>query len=842
MSQILHHLWKFTTHHAWLIAALALVLAFVVSILVPIPGDRLSPLHVLSLRIVDRNGEPLRDILSSTEGRAFWLKWEEMPEQLVNATIAAEDNRFYHHPGIDPLAVARASWQNLTALRIVSGGSTITQQVVRNLYHIPRSLPSKFLEVWYALRLERTLSKRDILLQYLNRVPYGNGTFGVEAASRLYFDKPAAHLSIAEAAFLAALPNSPGASNPYRSFRKAQARQQYVLKKMFGKRYITEEEYERALVEPISIVSPQRHFRAPHFTEMVLGSLSRRDSLSGRPPGNRAAVVRTTLDYRLQQTVEVLLKGHVAALRHHRVTNGAVVVIDNATCDILALAGSVDFFDSLRNGQVNGALARRQPGSALKPFTYALGLESGLTAAEILPDIPFLGQGDGGTFNPENYDRKFHGPVRLRNALACSYNVPAVRVAERVGVARLLGFLQKIGLNSLDRPASYYGLALTLGDGEVSLLELTRAYSALARGGLWETHRLILDVCDVSGNVHSLWESEAPRQVVSPQVAYVITDVLRDNVARTPAFGENSPVNLPFPCAVKTGTSKDYRDNWTIGYTPRWTVGVWVGNFDGKPMRTVSGITGAGPLFRDIMLYLEQSRGSGFLPSDFAAPVGVAEVEVCAASGQLPNGHCPAVVKEVFVAGTEPRQQCSVHQLRLFDRQTGRPAGPSTPASQRDRRVVEVFPPLFDPYFEGVGRNPRLASGGAWAAGPEGDSPQESQGHEGSFGSREEREVWGGQVAMRIADSQFSIISPEDGAVFKIDPVLRLEYQTVGISVAVAGSFRDVSLAVDGVLLGQLEGSSMFRWGLIPGAHEFQLRGVRDGREVRSRPVRIAVY
>ncbi len=435
------------------------------SIYVPIPTNRLSPLPVISLRIVDRNGVTLREVLSDQEGRAYWLRWSEIPGWLVKATIAVDDSRFYIHPGLDPIAIVRALYQDMRALRVVSGGSTITEQVIHNIYHLPRTIPGKILEAWYALRLERTISKDQILLQYLNRVPCGNGTYGVEAASRLYFDKPARQLSLAEAAFLAGLPNSPGSSNPYRAFSRAESRQSFILKQMLEKRMISRVDYERAINEPIRIATSQRQFRAPHFTQMVLHVILPEDR-------QRISVVRTTLDYGVQKTVMLLLRGQVASLKSHRVTNAAAVVIDNASGDIIALVGSVNFFDSLRDGQVNGALSPRQPGSALKPFAYGPALESGMTAATILPDLPYSVAGTSTTsegYSPENYDRKFHGPVRLRTALACSYNVPAVRVAERVGVRALLNLLRDAGLATLDKDASHYGLALTLGDGEVTL-------------------------------------------------------------------------------------------------------------------------------------------------------------------------------------------------------------------------------------------------------------------------------------------------------------------------------------------------------------------------------------
>ena len=804
--------------HPWRWTFAVLSVALLSSIFIPVPASRLSPLPVVSLRITDRNDVTLREVLSDQEGRAYWLRWREIPPSLVKATIAAEDSRFYLHPGIDPLSIARAAYQDVKSLRFVSGGSTITQQVVRNVYHIPHSVFGKVLEAWYALRLERTLTKQEILLQYFNRVPYGNGTFGVEAAARLYFDKPAEHLSLGEAAFVAALPNSPSASNPYKSMRRALERKQFILKRMCDHKVIDKDEYDEAVTEPIRVVDPQRHFRAPHFTEMVLQSI---------PAEKRRAfsVIQTTLDYNIQNVVEMLLKGHVASLRRQHVTNGSIVVLDNSSGDVIALAGSVDFFDSLHEGQVNGALSLRQPGSTLKPFTYGIALESGLTASDILPDLPYSVAGEdvsGAGFSPENYDRKSHGPVRVRTALACSYNVPAVRVVERVGVEALLKRLQDAGFTSLNKQASYYGLALTLGDGEVTLLELARGYSALSRGGVFKSEKTILDVRDLAGDTVRFASLDSERQIFSPQVSYILTNILSDNDARVPAFGIDSPIDLPFECAAKTGTSKDYKDNWTVGFTPRWTVAVWVGNFDGKPMRKASGITGAGPLFRDIMLYLEQ-RGTG---GDFPRPPGLVDMNVCPASGLLPNKDCPGVIKEIFIEGTEPRDSCSVHRLYRVDVRSCVIADSAMPNHYVQDKLFEVYPPIFD----------------QWAS--EQKIPKPLFGaeiEEGTMGVRSHADQDAHSSAVKMANAPFAITSPEDGAIYKLDPVLRREYQTVTIAISASVSYHDVELLIDGKILTRDILSGSYQWNLQEGDHLFQLAGIRKGKVVRSSVVHVKV-
>jgi len=330
--------------------------------------------------------------------------------------------------------------------------------------------------------------------------------------------------------------------------------------------------------------------------------------------------------------------------------------MDNKSGEILCLVGSANFFDSYHSGQVSAVTSLRQPGSALKPFTYALALEQGMTSATLILDTEIRIQGKEVDYVPRNYDGKFHGPTRLREALACSYNVSAIRVLENIGVESLLHRLKKLGFETLDKGADYYGLGLTLGGGEVTLLELARAYGALARSGVLKKERVFLEAKDIQGRTKSFPKGSS-RRVFSPEVSYIITNILQDRDARIPAFGEGSCLSLPFPCAVKTGTSANFRDNWAIGYTPHHTVGVWVGNFDGRPMQSVSGVSGAGPLFRDIILLLERrEKRRNF---DFTIPTGLMEVYVCPQSGMLVGSFCPGKIKEIFIKGTEPKDVCN---------------------------------------------------------------------------------------------------------------------------------------------------------------------------------------
>lgn len=605
-----------------LLAALALGAAglWLLVVAVPFPADRLAPQTVESRRLHDRHGTLLREALSDAHGRGTWRALDAISPWVPPAFVAIEDRRFFDHAGLDPRGIARAMRDNLAAGRVVAGGSTLTQQVVKLVRgERRRGLWGKAVEALWALRLERALDKRGILEQYVNRAPFGQGAIGVEAASRLYLDKPASALSLSEAALLAGLPRAPSRDNPYVDPERAEARRRAVLDAMYATGAIDDTRYAEAIADRPRITSREARFAAPHFTTWVLSH--------DPPPGE----VRTTLDGPLQAEAERLAREVVRALADQRVGQAAAVVLDNATGDVLAWVGSADFFDA-DAGQVDMVVGRRQPGSTLKPFVYGLALERGFTAADRLPDLPLWFPTGLGDYRPRNYDRRFHGWVSLRTALANSYNVPAVWMANRVGPADLLARLRALGFESLRRTADHYGLGLALGNGEVQLLELANAYRALANDGRWGPIR---------------WRLDAPvgetRRVMPATVARLVTDILADPVARIPAFGRHNSLTLPFPAAAKTGTSTDFTDNWTAGYTPEVTVAVWVGNFDGRPMEGVSGVTGAGRLWHRLMV-----AAVGHGPPRRFDTTGLVRARLCADTGAPYTDDCPHAIDELF--------------------------------------------------------------------------------------------------------------------------------------------------------------------------------------------------
>lgn len=815
---------------------------FYLTTFLPPPSGWLNPLPVLSLEIQDRHGLLLREVLSDEGGRCRWLELRDISPFLIKATMAAEDKNFPVHPGIDLLALARAIVQNVSHGKIISGGSTITQQLARQLRRRPRHLLSKLAEAWLALRLEHYLSKEEILEQYLNRIFYGNQAYGAEAASRLYFGKSCSELSLAEASFLATLPRSPNQLNPYhlpKNFKELKNNQKIILKRMTKLGFCTAQEAKKAFQEKIEILPAEKVFRAPHFCDWVLSQIP-------EDIKKRLKVIQTTLDYSLQAKIEALLRQHLHSLAFRNISNGAVVVLENRTGDILVMIGSKDFFEE-KEGQVNGALSRRQPGSTLKPFTYAIALEKGLTPATLLSDWPTSFSAEGGAYIPLNYDREYHGLVRLRTALACSYNIPAVSLVNWLGPELLLRRLKELGFESLRQSSAYYGLGLTLGNGEVTLLELVRAYSVLARQGYYLPHRIIRNFSfknGEKGNQDILLTKDGPfreeghynssKPIFSPQIAYLITDILADSKARVPSFGHLTPLSFPFPVAVKTGTSEDFRDNWTVGYNPRYTVGVWVGNFNGEPMANVSGITGSGPIFHDIMLLLHSS------PKDwlhFNVPAGLTQANICPQSGELATPFCPGAINEIFLEGTEPKYFCTIHQknsqVAAYKNQTRLLPNSSENHFGFAKLIAPLSSSLSAKFLE-----PNLFKS-------ENSSQKMAQDfkRQGSAGLAYPSSFVNSQLKPED-EPIIRLVFPQNGDIFKIDPVLPLEYQALKLQAIVNQrnlNIRKIEWYVNDSKIGESRSTLSFFWNLRPGNFSLKARLISDLIVAESKPVRIEV-
>lgn len=694
---------------------LRLLLGLVVLCLTVRALPYLAPIHSSdieqnqqAIEFTDRNGLALGTILTRNQENTAVVSLDQVSDYFIDAIIAAEDRRYYQHGALDMQAIARSLLEAMQARQIVSGASTITMQLARMLDPSPRTIPHKIREIWLSWRLTAGMSKAEILEAYINRLPMGGNVYGVEAAARTYFGIPAADLNLAQATLLAAIPNDPTDLNPYANWQGLKQRQAYAIDRLVADGYITPTEGDRALAEKISLPPRDRGIiAAPHFLFFVAQQL----------PQQHPAVVKTTIDRPLQQFVEAQVQQVIDDLKANNVGHAAALVIDNQTGEVLAYVGSADYNDTGKLGRNDGVQALRQPGSTLKPFLYEFALEKRLIHPNtILADVPTHYPIPGAKlYSPLDYSETFHGPVRVRLALANSLNIPAVRVLEKVGVENFLDRLHQLGFTHLDKSPEYYGLGLALGSGEVSLWELARAYLTLARGG--DAIGLSLTPIEISE------KQEINASPLRRSTMGLIADMLSDPHARAIEFGVDSVLNLPFPAAVKTGTSSNYRDTWTVGFTQDYTVATWVGNFNGDRMQEVSGVTGAAPLWRRIMLHLHETSE----PPAFPSPEHLVTRPICALSGLRPTAACPAVVQEYFYPEDLPE----------YDRH-------------------------LDSFYQLVS--------------------EESGDREYRIDLPSEYDEW---VAMQQAPALFArdlkIVSPRNGDVFLLEPASRVEFKLAGL-------------------------------------------------------------
>jgi penicillin-binding protein 1C len=675
-------------------------------------------------RIFDRNGNMLYEILDPNAGRRTYVTLDKISPYLIAATIATEDQNYYSHPGFDWLAIVRAFWQNWQEGETVSGASTITQQVARNLLLEPeergqRTYLRKVREALLAAEITRRYSKDEILEVYLNENYYGSLAYGVEAAAQTYFGIPASQLSLAQASMLAGLPQAPAVYDIYNNLPASRQRQQQVLTLMYEMSreknciYVSNNP-ERICVDADTAIKayvelenyPFRQadvqIRYPHWVNYVRSLLETK--YDPQDIYRSGFSVYTTLDPGLQESAEKIVRVQVDALEENNAQSGALVAIRPSTGEILAMVGSADFYNEEIDGQVNMAVSQtRQPGSSIKPLTYLAALEKGWTASTLIWDVPSEFPPSGiptdpsPPYKPVNYDERFHGPVTLRSALANSYNVPAVKTLQAVGIYDdpntpqsdgLIGTAQRLGITSLTR--NDYGLSLTLGGGEVSLMELTGAYAVLANSGRLVPPVAITRIVDHKGEVVFDHQTPAGNQVIRSEHAYILSSILSDNEARVPMFGSNSVLALPFTAAAKTGTTNDFRDNWTLGYTPDVAVGVWVGNPDYTPMWNTTGLTGAAPIWAEFMVEAVQQLTGGN-PTPFSRPAGIIDRIVCSVSGTEPSQWCPSQRSEIFAAEQPPlNKDQDLWARMLLDTWTGLRASPACSEFTDEEFVLNV--------------------------------------------------------------------------------------------------------------------------------------------------------
>lgn len=615
--------------------------------------------------ILDRNGQVLFQGYGAQPTSLVSIN--DIPDSLKLATLASEDPDFYDHPGVSWRGTLRAAVTDITHQSRAEGGSTLTQQLVKNaLLTNDKKFERKYKEILLATQLEQQYSKDQILEMYLNETYYGQGSSGVEAASQTYYHKPASQLTLAESALLAGLPLGPSRLDPNVSLDAATGRRDYVLARMAELGKITQAEAAAAKAQPIALAgTPEAEqpgamvvyaktivIRAPHFVFYVLDQL--RSTYGEEMIENGGITVKTTLDITKQDLAQQTVTTQINKLAEHHVTNGGLVSLDPKTGDILAMVGSTDY-NAPGFGNVNVTLSDLQPGSSFKPIAYATAFKKGWTGATIIQDTPFSApSGDGTMYTPMNYDLKFHGNVTVRKALDNSLNIPAVKTLQFAGIPDTIQTAHDLGITTLSNPSSY-GLALVLGGGEVRPIDMATVYATFANNGTKVEPRSILRVDDRYGKDITKSHQAAPQNVLDPRVAYMITNILSDDTSRQPEFPANGPLTLPGrPAAAKTGTTNDFRDNWTVGYTPQLVTAVWVGNNDHSAMNNVDGITGAAPIWHEYM--------TGALADqpivNFPVPAGITVAKVCYADGGLANPWDSGYA-EVFKADSMPTKPCA---------------------------------------------------------------------------------------------------------------------------------------------------------------------------------------
>jgi penicillin-binding protein 1C len=767
-----------------------------------------------STRIYDRNGLLLYEISAPNSGRNTALSLEQIPAHCQNAVIATEDANYWNHVGVDITGILRAVWINLQGGEVIAGGSTITQQTARLLLLDPqglteRTLQRKLKEMVLAVQLQQITSKQDLLALYLNQVYFGNLAYGIEAAANTYFQKSASELSLSECAFLAGIVQNAFLYDPLTNQAQAKNRQQVVLNLMAQNGYITQSEADSAFADVLQIASTPFPIEAPHFVMAVLKQLERQypDELYGA-----GLEVITTVDLNWQKKAQEVVQAQLYYLNNPtspdvnpaNANNAAVIALDPYTGEVYTMLGSPDYFDANIDGAVNAVLANRQPGSALKPFVYALAMlpdsENPYTGATMLLDVetPFVTR-KLESYTPGNFALVEHGPVSARTALASSYNIPAVIALEKVGVQNFIAFANNIGLTNLTKNTNL-DLSLALGGGEVRLLDLAQAYSIFPNGGYRVQPQMILQVRNHNGDV--LFEYQSPRltqQVLDERVAYLITDILSDNNARLPAFGINSPLQVGRPAAAKTGTTTDYRDNWVMGYTPNLVIGVWVGNADNTPMRDITGVSGAGPIYnsflRNVLL--------GTPETPFTRPDGFVDISVCVPSGLLPTESCDVTRVETFINGTQPTQFDNLYQTVSINRRNGQLADDSTPRIDIVQKTYLVLPQEARDW--GI-RNGIL---------PPPD---------------------GANILLPDADAPLRLLEPDPYTIFEVSPILPLSAQRLRLIVGTSPNTQSVAYWLNGKLLGtSTQAPWDVWWALEVGEHELMaIATLTDGTTLES--------
>jgi penicillin-binding protein 1C len=776
------------------------------------PSERLPA----TIKVFDAKGILLYEQASGVGSRRE-AKYEDIPESYFQALIAAEDRSFWTNPGIDVGAIMRSTLTNTRSGKILSGASTITQQAVRSAM-LPeitfkrRNIISKIREAVMAMRLSIIKTKKEILLLHANSVYFGNNVYGIRSASNYYFGKEPINLSLSEGAILVGILANPEMNNPIVNLENAMSRRAYVLGRMLEEGYILEDQKEDAEKEPIFLASvPER--KSPYFVDYVLEQFNYLQ-IDTRGKG---VVIHTTLDQDINELASDIARVTVEQLgERHSLTNASLVLLQNDNGAVRAMAGGVDYYDATHSGQVNVATSLRQPGSTLKPFIYALALSRGETAATVINDVKKVYQtkkGEG--FAPNNYDGTFRGPVLLREALASSLNVPAVEMLNRIGVESFIDTLHNFGISSLT-DSSRFDLSLVLGGGEVTLLELTNAYATLARRAYYFPAYAISEIIEEKTDRVLFTQIPAlPKPVLGKNgesIAFLISDILSDPQARMLTFGEKNPLNVGFPAAVKTGTTTDWHDNWTVGYTPEFTIGVWVGNNDNTPMREITGIVGAAPIWNQFLTEILKGKAK----TEFVRPQDIIDQKICKLTGELDDGICPETVYDKFISGTEPKTVSTLHQKVRIDTRNGLLANSNCLMRYIQEKVIPDWPTELFPWAKETGQE-LLPTDYSPLCSPE--------------------------ITKENPDTVYrvAIISPRNGAVFETAPET-VANEAIVFELNAPGDQGEVAWLLDGREIAT-ERKYPFStvWKPVPGNHILTLKGQFAGKLLESDEVHFSV-
>lgn len=778
----------------------------------PFSKDELKKNEKRVLKIYDRNDILLANLFPEYGGFYFEVKYSDLPQNLIEAVISAEDKNFFNHKGIDYKAILRAFFSNLLNRKIVSGGSTITQQLSKSIIYRERSYINKFYEALDSIRLEKNMTKEEILIEYLNRVFFGNNCYGIGAAAELYFKKEVKDLTINESATLAAIIKSGTKFNPYKYNDRLYERKIYVLNQMKKNDYITEEDYNNYMNENITFYTnrDKNTFKAPHFVMYIKESI---DKLKY----SNLIEVKTTLDYKLQKEASLVISNASQSLHNFNVRNISCIILNAKTGETLSMIGSMDYFDAETDGAVNGTMALRQPGSTLKPFLYAYLFDKGESPASVIGDIKTYISSPGGDYIPENFDRKYRGPVTIRDALANSLNIPAVRWLAKYSLKDFQNILLKSGLRTIDKNPDYYGYSLVLGSAEVRLLDLVAAYTIFPNSGIFINHYSIISLKKENGERFYIpKKSYSHKRVISEESAYLINDILSDRNARQGSFRGYRGLVYPFKVAIKTGTSKGSRDAWAIGYTKDYIVGLWLGDFKGSEMINITGGNGAVPILYDLFSMLNKSQKE----TEWDKPKDIVEREICLISGKLRGEFCKETRLEEFSHLNVVKEECDVHNLYIKRNDDG-------------NIIKKVFINLPSEYNDWLKERQIEKPDSKWTMIK--NIYDNTNINENLVNNRNNINT----VKERIA-----ITSPTDNSVYKIDSTLPIKYQNIFIYSYIPNDISQASLYCNEDIIADIDElkNGAISWNLKRGDYTFYIRAINfEGNEIKSPNINIYI-